>query len=411
MLCLNKMRVGIFGGAFDPPHRGHEKAVLAFIKNAELDLLYVIPSGKPPHKVISGGASDEDRLEMSRRAFLPLSEKIRISDSEVQDQGTCYSYITVERIREQHPGSEIFLFIGTDQFLAFETWRRFEYVLEMCTLCVMDRFEDFLKLNEKKSWLVENFRARVLLLQEKPYIISSTEVRRELAEWGFSGALSPKVNEWICEKGIYSSHSDPVRTSLLNRAKNTLSPHRFAHTLSVERETVRICKLLEFSEEDTKQMALSALYHDLAKNLSDEEASSFLIGQGEIVTDEDRRIPAVLHGRVAAVFAKKDGLLSDKAVLAVCYHTTGRSGMTTEEKILYFADFIEETREHDSCQKIRAEFYANLPDGKEARLRYFDRFVYRVMENTVYYLEKRKIPCHSLGLEALADLKRKIDET
>ena len=125
------MRIGIFGGAFDPPHRGHEKAVLAFLKRAELDLLYVIPSGKPPHKVISGGAQDEDRLEMSRRAFLPLSEKIRISDSEVKDQGTCYSYLTVERIRGMHPDSEIFLFIGTDQFLAFETWKRFEYILEM----------------------------------------------------------------------------------------------------------------------------------------------------------------------------------------------------------------------------------------------------------------------------------------
>lgn len=403
------MRIGIFGGAFDPPHRGHEKAALAFLEKAELDLLYVIPSGKAPHKVISGGARDEDRLEMTRRAFLPLSEKIRVSDREILDQGTCYSYLTVERVRDLHPDGEIFLFVGTDQFLAFETWRRFEYILELCTLCVMDRFEDFSKLNEKKFHLEGNFRARVLLLDEKPYIISSTDVRRELAELGFSHALSPKVNEWICENGIYASHTDPVRTKLLKRGKDELSPHRFAHTLAVEREAVRLCRLLGLSAEDTREMALAALYHDLAKNLSDDKAASFLIAHGEIVTEEDRRIPAVLHGRVAALLAEEEGALSEEAILAVRYHTTGRGKMTLKEKILYVADFIEETREHASCQRIRAEFYANLPDGKEARLKCFDRLVYRVMENTVYYLEERKIPCHSLGTEAFRDLKRIID--
>lgn len=403
------MRIGIFGGAFDPPHRGHEKAALAFLEKAELDLLYVIPSGKAPHKVISGGARDEDRLEMTRRAFLPLSEKIRVSDREVLDQGTCYSYLTVERIREAHPGSEIFLFVGTDQFLVFETWRRFEYILELCTLCVMDRFEDFAKLNEKKSWLEENFRARVLLLEEKAYIISSTDVRRELARWGFSRSLSPKVNEWICETGIYSTHNDSVRSKLLKRGKTELSSHRFAHTLGVERETVELCRLLELSDKDTRDMALAALYHDLAKGWSDEKAASFLMGHGERVTEEDRRIPAVFHGRVAALLAKEEGVLSEEGVLAVRYHTTGRSKMTLKEKILYVADFIEETREHDSCQRIRSEFYANLPQGKEERLKYFDMLVYRVMENTAYYLKERRIPCHSLGAEALADLKQMID--
>ncbi len=402
----NNMRIGIFGGAFDPPHLGHEKALLAFLEKARLDLLYVIPSGKPPHKVISDGAEDQDRLEMCTRAFLPLSEKIRVSDCELLEQGTCYSYLTIERIRMEHPHSEIFLFVGTDQFLAFETWRRFEYILEICTLCVMDRFEDFSKLNQKKALLEENFKARVLLLQEKPYIISSTDVRRELGEWGFSLALSPKVNEWIAQKGIY--WTNPARTKLLQKAKETLSSHRFSHTLSVERETVRICRILSVSAEDTRKMALAALYHDLAKNLSKEEAYSFLINRGEIVSEEDLKIPAVLHGRVAALLAEKDGILSEEAILAIRYHTTGRSGMSLQEKILYFADYIEETREYESCKKMRDEFYGHLPDEELERILYFDRCVYRVMENIAYYFRERKIPCHSLGVEALEDLKEKM---
>ncbi|MBQ3074619.1 MAG: nicotinate (nicotinamide) nucleotide adenylyltransferase [Clostridia bacterium] len=409
MPCLNKMRIGIFGGAFDPPHKGHEKAVRAFLEKAQLDLLYVIPSGKPPHKTISGAASDADRLEMSRRAFLSISDKIIVSDREISDRGTCYSYLTVEGIREEYPGSEIFLFIGTDQFLAFETWRRFEYILKMCTLCVMDRFNASPELIEKKAWLEENFGARVLLLQEKPYIISSTDIRRELSEWGFSLSLSPDVNEWIAIKGIYSSRADAMRQKLLDRAKKELSPHRFSHTLSVEREAVRLSRLLCLSDGDVREMALAALYHDLAKNLTDEQACSFLEKKGECVSEEDRAIPAVLHGRVSAIFAEEDGELSEDAVCAVRYHTTGRAGMSLKEMILYFADYIEETRSHDACRKMRAEFYDNMPENNEGILLHFYRCVYRVMENTAYYLMEQKIPCHSLGAQALADLKRRID--
>ena len=398
------MRVGIFGGAFDPPHLGHEKAVKAFLEKARLDLLYVIPSGKPPHKVISGGAQDADRLEMTKRAFLPLSEKILVDDSELLDKGTCYSYLTVERIHEKHPESEIFLFIGTDQFLAFETWRRFEYILSLCTLCVMDRFEDFSKLDEKKEWLEENFKARVLLLQEKAYIISSTDIRNELGAWGFSASLSPSVNEWIAQKGIYSALSDPRRKELLEQGRETLSPHRFSHTLSVERETVRICKRMDLGLEDTREMALAALFHDLAKGLSPEESASYLINKGETVSDEDLAIPAVLHGRVAACMAEEKNF-SEEAISAIRYHTTGRKGMSLKEKILYFADYAEETREHEACRAARRAFYENLPEKREERAAYFDACVLSVMENVAQYLKEKNIPCHSLGMEALADLK------
>ncbi len=407
MPCSSKLRIGIFGGAFDPPHLGHEKAVLAFLEKARLDLLYVIPSGKPPHKLISGGARDEDRLEMSRLSFLPLSDRIRISDSEIKDQGTCYSYITVERVLEMHPDSDLFLFIGTDQFLAFETWRRFEYILKLCTLCVMDRFEDFSKLNEKKARLEENFGARVLLLEEKPYIISSTDIRRQVSEWGFSLSLAPAVNEYIAEKELYCASSDSLRRSILKKAKSTLSPHRFFHTLAVEREAVRIGSHLDLPPEDIREMALAALYHDLAKDLSADEAASYLYIKGEKVTDEDLEIPAVLHGRVAAQMAKEAGVFSAEAIDAICYHTTGRKGMHLKEKILYFADYIEETRTHKACQSAREVFYRNFPDDPSLRLTYFDQQVIKVMENVARHLKENNLPFHSLGEAALADMKQR----
>lgn len=403
MPSLNKMRIGVFGGAFAPPHLGHEKAVMAFLEKAALDLLYVIPSGIPPHKTISQGASDKDRLEMARLAFSPLSEKILVSDMELVFQGTCYSYLTLENLSEKHPESDLYLFVGTDQLLAFETWRNFEYILKTVTLCVMDRYEKGEEIKEKKDFLEKNFGAHILLLEEKPYIISSTQIRAELAEFGFSHSLSPRVNEYILQKGIYDSQRDPIRKELLDRVKKAVSEKRFFHTLSVEREAVRLAKILSLSKEEIREISLAALYHDLTKEWSLEKSVSFL---NEDLSGFEKYEP-VLHGKTAAKIAKEEGFLSRDAVNAIAFHTTGRPGMTTTEKILYFADYVEEKRTAKSCQKMRAYFYENLPEEEKDRKDFLDHCIIKVMENTNDYLRKMNIPVHPLGEQALEDLKNR----
>ncbi len=397
----SKMRVGVFGGAFAPPHLGHEKAVMAFLDKAELDLLYVIPSGIPPHKTISSGATDEDRLEMARLAFSPLSEKILVSDMEIIFKGTCYSFLTLEKLREKHPKSEIFLFVGTDQFLVFETWRNFETILKTVTLCVMDRYESTDEIKRKKDFLLKNFGAHILLLEEKPYIISSTQIREELEEFGFSHALSPKVNEYIAQKGIYASQTDSLRKKLLLRAKEAVSEKRFFHILSVEREAVRLAKILSFPKEKMREVALAALYHDLTKEWSQEKSASFL---GEDLSEFLKYEP-ILHGKTAAKIAEEEGFISKDGVNAISFHTTGRPGMSQMEKVLYFADYIEEKRTAKSCREMRVYFYENLPSDQKEREDFLDHCIITVMENTNRYLQKMNIPVHPLGEQALEDLK------
>ena len=394
MRSSNKMRIGVFGGAFAPPHLGHIKAVKAFLEKASLDLLYVIPSGIPPHKVISSGASDMDRLEMTRLAFASLSEKIIVSDMELRAEGTCYSYLTLQKILELHPDSEIFLFVGTDQFLCFETWRNFEHILKTVNLCVMDRYENKEDLLRKKESLEKDFGARVLLLEEKPYIISSTDIREEIETFGFSDALTPEVNEYIAFHEIYSSFSDPVRRELLERAIKSISEKRILHTLSVEREAVRLGRIFSLSEGDLREIALAALYHDLAKDWKDEDCIAYLAQKGFGVSKLDEPI---FHGFVASIFAKEDGHISKDAFLAVRFHTTGCTNMTLMGKILYLADYIEEKRENDSCKKLRAFFYENLPQGKKERLLHLDDCIISAMENTENYLKKKNIPVHPWG--------------
>ncbi len=404
MHSLMKRKVGIFGGAFNPPHRGHEKALETFLRVTEADVVYVIPSGLPPHKAIAGNVKDEDRLEMARLAFSPLSDRVRVSDLEIASPETSYTCLTVEKIRALHPDAEILLFIGTDQLLSFETWRNIGYLFEQTTLCVMDRFEDEAPVKEKIRQLSEKYHARFLLLEEKAYIISSTEIRFEIEDRGFSESLSPTVNSYIGLKGLYR-RADPVREKLLARAAKELSPARLSHTLAVERECIRLCRLLACGEE--RELSLAALCHDLTKEKDTAEQIALLAKFGREPKKEDLLSPAVLHGMTASLLAKGEPWASEGAVSAIFYHTTGKENMTLSEKILYLADYMEETRRHPECIALRCDFYLHLPPSLSERRAHLDRYVKRAMENTILYLKEKNLPIHPLTLRAAEDLDGK----
>ena len=399
-------RIGIFGGAFDPPHRGHEKALSAFLSAVQLDTVYVIPSGIPPHKKLSRGAEDHQRLEMSRLAFEALSQKVTVSDMEILSADVSYTLLTVKKLKEKHPNADLFLFVGTDQFLSFETWREPETLLFLCTLCAMDRFSQNEMLLAKKKELEENFSARCLLLEEKPYIMSSTDIRSELKEKGYSFRLSPSVNEFISQNALYGVKEDQTRTAIIARLKKELDSKRISHILSVEREVAELAFLL--GAENERDLRLAALYHDLTKEKSSAEQKLLAEKFGYEFSLEDLESPAVLHGITASIIAKKEGHLSEKAVLAVWNHTTGDENMSLEEKILYFADYIEEERLYSACREMRSYFYENLPDDMIERRKHLDRCIFKVMHGTVHHLKESNRPVHPRTLAAMDALEKEI---
>ncbi len=404
MPCLKNNRIGIFGGAFDPPHRGHEKALQAFISAVQPKIVYVIPSGTPPHKTLSRGAEDRERYEMSRLAFEALSEKVTVSDIEILSPEISYTLLTVGKLKEKHPESELFLFVGTDQFLSFETWREPETLLSLCTLCVMDRFSQREALLAKKKELEEKFSAQCLLLEEKPYIMSSTDIRSELKEKGYSFRLSPSVNEYISKGSLYKVREDNVRSRLLSHLQKEVDPSRLAHILSVEREVGELAFLLDAANE--RELRLAALYHDLTKEKTKEEQILLAEEYGYTFAEEDLESPAVLHGITAFLVAKEEGHLSPKALLAIYNHTTGDREMSLEEKILYFADYIEEERSYDACRKMRRFFYENMPEDVTERRNHLDSCIRQVMEDTVAHLKENNRPIHPRTLAALDGLKK-----
>lgn len=127
-------RVGLFGGTFDPPHRGHSALARAALRELKLDRLYVVPAGEPPLKP-SASLPPLRRLALARRAFGRLPRTV-VSPWEIRRRGPSYTYKTLEAFRRRHPGARWFLVMGGDSWGNFRRWKRWRGILSMATLAV-----------------------------------------------------------------------------------------------------------------------------------------------------------------------------------------------------------------------------------------------------------------------------------
>ena len=201
------MKVGIFGGTFNPIHKGHSEAALAFLTTIKPDRLLIIPTNIPPHKAIKGDDDPAVRLEMTKLAFADHPDyqtRIEVSDLEIRSEGKSYTYYTLQKIREMGY-DEIFLYCGTDMLLSFDSWFRFEDILKTCTLVYASRLEtEDPAVEEKMKMLRERYGAKILVLAVDPIEISSSEIR-EMVRLGQNTDpyLSPAVSAYIAERGLY----------------------------------------------------------------------------------------------------------------------------------------------------------------------------------------------------------------
>lgn len=196
------MRIGIFGGTFNPPHQGHKRLALKFMGRLSLDLMLIIPTYTPPHKDAHNLACGEDRLNMCKLCF---DEKgFEVSDVELIRKGKSYTVNTLEKIKSEHPDDELFFIMGSDMLLTFHQWREPEKILDSATVCAATREKGL--TDELKKYVEEYYphrKERFIVLDFTPVEVSSTQIREELAEENSDCFLDPKVEEYIREKGLY----------------------------------------------------------------------------------------------------------------------------------------------------------------------------------------------------------------
>ncbi len=133
-------RVGMFGGAFDPPHTAHRALAQAALDQLRLDVLHVMPTGQAWHKARTLSPAHH-RIAMCEAAFGDLP-RVRIDRRETERQGPSYTADTLAELRAEYPAATLYLVLGADQLLAFKSWVRWEEVLSLATLAVANRPTD-----------------------------------------------------------------------------------------------------------------------------------------------------------------------------------------------------------------------------------------------------------------------------
>lgn len=199
------MRIGIYGGTFAPVHRGHVAAAEAFMKQMELDLLYVIPAGIPPHKQIDAADDPAHRLAMCELAFAGMKNVI-VSDMEIVRQGKSY---TVDTLRALHgEDRRLFLLMGTDMMLTLDEWREPAEIFRLCYPVYIRRERDPIiesRIVAKNQLYLEQYGKIARRLMADTIELSSTEIRQRVkAGEDISGLLPDAVAAYIKAKGLYA---------------------------------------------------------------------------------------------------------------------------------------------------------------------------------------------------------------
>lgn len=395
------MKIGVYGGTFNPPHLGHVTAARAVFELLKLDLLLLVPDGQPPHKMLPPGSpSPEQRLEMTRLAGeqLGLGERVRTLDLELKREGRSYTAETLRQLHQQYPEDELWLLMGTDMFLTLQAWREPGEILSLAGIAAFGRTEeDTEKLfSVQRDYLYRTYpQARIFTLTIPGVVdVSSTELRTMLARGEGGNLLPPAVYGYILREGLYDTRADlkhlPLRT-LRPVALSYLKHKRIPHVLGTEQEAIR---LAERYGADVEKARVAALLHDCTKRLDMEEQLALCRQYGIQLDALEQQALKLLHAKTGAAIARDVFGVDDEIYRAIWWHTTGHAGMTLLEKIMYLADYIEPSRDFPGVDKLRAVCYKDLDEG-----------LLMGLEMTIEEMTSMGNPVHHATIEARDALK------
>lgn len=197
-------RIGVFGGAFDPPHHAHVALAEAAIDQFDLAALHVVPTGQAWHKarVLSAPAH---RLAMAQLAFGHLARAV-VDGRELHRTGPTFTIDTLQALQDENPGCQLCLFIGADQLAAFKQWHQWKAILEIAIICIADRAES--ALTQARFDQFAPFGHRFFILQLPLMSVSATSIRRALITGAATAEemahlVPPAVARYISHHHLY----------------------------------------------------------------------------------------------------------------------------------------------------------------------------------------------------------------
>ncbi|MFI3164677.1 MAG: nicotinate (nicotinamide) nucleotide adenylyltransferase [Bacillota bacterium] len=325
------MKIGIYGGTFDPVHNAHVEIAKHAIEELALDKLLIIPAGSPAHKEISDITDKKLRKKMCELAF--TGKKMEISSYELEKRGKCYTFETLEHF--YNGSDELFLIIGGDSLRDITSWKNPERIFQLATVVSCGRISQDVNQN---SGLLK----KVIQMKYQPEEISSTELRVD-NQFGISIAKKvPKaVAKYIQTTNLYSEYRKYTK-----KVEKLVTEKRYEH---IKNATV-MGQILASGAGVSKEDAFIALaLHDVAKNMKDFSKYKSQLAEENMLLPEP-----VVHAFVGAYVVKDEFKIKNKDILsAIKYHTTARANMSQLEKLTYVSDCIEIGRKYEGAAELR----------------------------------------------------------
>ncbi len=341
------------------------------MRSITFDRVLVIPACLPPHKDRQPALSFEARAGALKDWFGGI-RNLQILDLEQQRGGKSYTADTVEILQKQFPADTFYLLMGTDMFLSFETWHRFQDLLKQVILLVGTRAsgEDS-RLAAYRSHLESSYLCKgIILCKMEPIAFASSDLRN------VGGGIGAQVLAYLGE---------------------ALDLKRIRHTLSVA-EFAR--ELAQKNGVDPEKAYLAGLLHDCTKCCTRDWQLSYLKEHGGTLSPDDAACPQVLHQLTAPLFARAHFGVEDAAILdALRCHTTGKLDMSALAMLLFFADSCEPTRTYPGVEELRLEGERNLKRG-----------TLRLLNHTISVLISRNAYLHPWTVAARNSLLKEFEQ-
>lgn len=200
-------KIGIMGGTFDPVHNGHLMLADTAYRQFDLDQVWFLPNGNPPHKKEENIGTDARHRSRMVALAIQGRDYCRLEEYEVRRREVSCSYQTLEHFREQYPEDEFYFIIGADSLFAIETWVYPERIFPACVILAACR-DDHDSLEEMKAQIGHLKKAypkaRIELLRSPLIPVSSSEIRRKIrAGLSIAEEVPGEVEAYIKEEELY----------------------------------------------------------------------------------------------------------------------------------------------------------------------------------------------------------------
>ena len=364
------MKIGLYGGSFNPIHNGHI-AVAEAVKDAfGLDCILLMVAKDPPHKQVEGHVSAELRLAMSALA-LEGKKGICASALEITREGKSYTIDTLRALKKIFTGAQIYCIVGADMLIDLPTWREAPELMRTNAFIAAGRTGVMEDISAQAQALEAQYGARIFLSSFVGPEISSTQIReRVFAAKSLGGFTPQRVENSIYENGLYQP---PEICAMQTKLRASIKEERYLHSMRT------VCAAIALAArygEDTKKARLAALLHDCGK-FSAEMQNKRAEEYGLALDDMRAVSPSIVHGPLGAEVARREYGVEDAQILSAIYwHTLCKTNMSALEKIIYLADKIEAGRDYEGVDEIRNAAEKSLDEG-----------VLACMEHSLRYLQ------------------------